>query len=528
MRHLHPTRRELARLGLAAALPAAEAEDDSKASIRKAMDAVSAAIPKADSDPERPSYHFRPPAQWNNDPNGTLYYKGWHHLFYQHNPFEAKWGHMHWGHARSRDLVNWEHLPIALWPSIEKGEEHVFSGAALAGAGERPRLMYTSIGNRDPEQWLAEPVDDELITWRKDPRNPAATLKLHGALKVGDWRDPFLFREGAEIYMVCGGNGSSRRRSGTAAVYLYQAAKRDLSEWRFRGPVFEYRDQGVINIECPNLFKLGSKWVLLISPHKPCEYFAGDLDLKRGRFLPETHGVLDPGTSYASNISIDDGGRTILWLWGRTATDPQKGWNSVMGMPRILTIGDDGFLRQNPASEFESLRGEARRLPSLLLDGQPLKLGHEYSGDCLEIEAEFTLDTAYAAGLRLRCSSSGKSGIQVAYSTSQAALTAGNAAAMIGSERRIRMRVYLDHRVAEAYANDGVGAIFTTVDAAPGDLGIEVYAQAARRGWIRSQSGRSVPRDSALTASSRESEQCHVIRHGQRQRSEPDNGGMNV
>ena len=110
-----------------------------------------AAIPLAESDPARPAYHFRPPANWNNDPNGTIFYKGWHHLFYQLNPYGSEWGHMHWGHARSRDLVNWEHLPIALWPSLEKGEEHVFSGGAIIAADGRPRLFYTSIGKRDIE-----------------------------------------------------------------------------------------------------------------------------------------------------------------------------------------------------------------------------------------------------------------------------------------------------------------------------------------------------------------------------------------
>jgi len=116
------------------------------AAIGKAMAAVTAAIAKAEADPDRPVCHFHPPAQWNNDPDGVLFYKGWHHMFYQHNPFDSKWGHMHWGHARSRDLVNWEHLPIALWPSVEKGEEHVFSGGAALAADGRPRLFYTSIG----------------------------------------------------------------------------------------------------------------------------------------------------------------------------------------------------------------------------------------------------------------------------------------------------------------------------------------------------------------------------------------------
>src|ERR1051325_7929627 len=109
---------------------AAQADPD----LVKAMDAVRAAIPTAEADPQRPRYHFRPPANWTNDPNGTIYYKGWHHLFYQLNPFAARIGSQHWGHARSRNLVNWEHLPIAIWPSANKGERFIFSGGAALAA----------------------------------------------------------------------------------------------------------------------------------------------------------------------------------------------------------------------------------------------------------------------------------------------------------------------------------------------------------------------------------------------------------
>ena len=349
------TRRRFARVCAAGSLAAraAFAGPQSQPEVKKAMESVTAAIAHAESDPNRPIYHFHPPANWNNDPNGTIFYKGWHHLFYQLNPYGATWGHMHWGHARSRDLVNWEHLPIALGPSVEKGEEHVFSGGAISGPDGRPRLFYTSIGKRDPEQWMAAPADDDLVVWEKYARNPVVALKNHGSLKVDEWRDPFLFREAGRTYMVCGGNLNSKRGGG-GAVQLYEAANPNLTEWRHRGVVFEYRDRRVWNIECPNLFKLGSKWVLLISPENPCEYFIGSLDLARGKFAPDTHGVLDPGRSYASNISYDDRGRTLLWLWGRTDSDPAKGWQCCMTMPRVLSIDDDGFLRQNPAPEFET------------------------------------------------------------------------------------------------------------------------------------------------------------------------------
>ena len=68
----------------------------------------------------------------------------------------------------------------------------------------------------------------------------------------------------------------------------------------------------------------------------------------------------DAGRSYASNVSFDNTGRCILWLWGRTDTNPDMGWNGVMTLPRCLSIGGDGYLRQTPAAEFQTLRGETK------------------------------------------------------------------------------------------------------------------------------------------------------------------------
>jgi beta-fructofuranosidase len=275
--------------------------------------------------------------------------------------------------------------------------------------------------------------------------------------------------------MVCGGNVSQQRWGGGAQVQLYRAENDELTNWKHLGPVFAYREREVINIECPNLFQLDGKWVLIVSPHKPCEYFIGSLDLARTRFVPEVHGVLDAGNDYASNISRDASGRTILWLWARTDTPAAKGWNSVMTIPRILSIGPDGFLRQRPAPEFEKLRGDALAGVTVPLTSSRSAL-RGARGDCLELEVEVAMGKAGAVHLELRCSEAGKAGATITLN-GEGLLSIGRASTLLGKNERHRLRIFLDKRVVEVYANDGAAALYGTIDAGRDDLGIAASAR---------------------------------------------------
>lgn len=80
-------------------------------------------------DEYRPQFHFTPAKNWMNDSNGLVWHKGEYHLFFQHNPFGSKWGYMSWGHAVSKDLLNWKELPVAI---AEDNSGAIFSGGAVS------------------------------------------------------------------------------------------------------------------------------------------------------------------------------------------------------------------------------------------------------------------------------------------------------------------------------------------------------------------------------------------------------------
>src|SRR5262249_40512103 len=197
---------------------------------------------------------------------------------------------------------------------------------------------------RLPEQWAAIPGDEELVKWKKHPTNPILTEKLHGDRKIHEWRDPFVFEHDGRTYMVCGGNLNANK-GGEAVVNLYRAENDDLTEWKYLGLLFQHPEKDGKNIECPLCFPIGEKWGLIVSQGPPVQFFRGDLDAKTMRFTLKLRGVMAHGNYYAPNCLADAKGRRILWGW--VPDFPAgRGWNGCMTLPRVLTLAEDGTLRQ--------------------------------------------------------------------------------------------------------------------------------------------------------------------------------------
>jgi len=365
----------------------------------------------------RPQFHFTPATNWMNDPNGMVYYDGEYHLFYQYNPFGNKWGHMSWGHAVSRDLVRWEHLPIAL---TEEDGVMIFSGCAVvdwknsSGFGEngKPPLVaiYTGHYTRKPlqNQHIAY-SNDRGRTWTKFAGNPV--------LDIGekDFRDPRVFWHEPTRQWVMVVAWPPQRK-----VRFY--ASPDLKEWKHLsdfGPAGS--TQGIW--ECPDLFPLrvegrgrDTKWALIVNVGSGapaggsgCQYFAGDFD--GTRFSLDAASQTQPTAKEAlwadfgrdfyaadswSDVPKSDGRRLwIGWMsnWEYAVDVPTSPWRSAMSLPRELGFRatPEGLrLIQQPVRELRRLRGKQHRFGGGSFTKATNWLAtQQFKGELLELEMDF-------------------------------------------------------------------------------------------------------------------------------------------
>lgn len=297
-----------------------------------------------------PAYHYRPQKNWINDPNGLFQQDGWYHIFFQHNQNAPQWGDIHWGHARSRDMMRWETLPIAMAPALEKGEIHCYSGSCCVGYDGVPRVYYTSVGrtedHRDSrdgaEQWMAF-LDEDRLTLTQTDAYALLDPAIHGGMHIRAWRDPHVIRWQDGYLMALGG-----MQDGRGCITAYTSA--DGLHWTYRGPILQSDKQDDVSWECPNIFALGDKFGVLYSPFAEVQYAIGTLNDDFSLSVEHT-GVIDPAGRqgfYAPQTFVDEQGRQILLGWmpecdGKAAA-MAKGWSGAMALPRLMQLSETGDL----------------------------------------------------------------------------------------------------------------------------------------------------------------------------------------
>ena len=448
------------------------------------------------ADPHRPAYHFTAPANWLNDPNGLIQWRGRYHLFYQHNPDRPSWGLMHWGHAVSDDLMHWEHLPIALTPSAEgPDQDGCFSGCAVVHNGV-PTIIYTGVRGEDQLPCLATSEDDDLVRWTKYPGNPIIAAPP-ASEEFLIFRDHSVWNEGGTWYQVIGSGIADR--GGTALLYRSE----DLVHWTYLHPLL-IGDKDAhepfwtgLAWECPDFFALGDRYALIVSvwdgpAHYPAYFIGRYMD---HRLEIETQGVLDAGGHfYAPQKFIDREGRRIMFGWLREGRSEElqvaAGWSGVMSLPRILSLRSDGELGITPAPELAVLRGTPRQVAEQDIppDGSRRLDGTE--GDCLELRATFVAGDATAFGLTIRCSPDGEERTSISYDPVGGNLTIDGTRSSRNPQSRgdvrsarltltnepLTLRVFLDRSVLEVFANDRICITDRLYPERADSVGVELFA----------------------------------------------------
>ncbi|MFG6150103.1 glycoside hydrolase family 32 protein [Halobacillus sp. B23F22_1] len=373
----------------------------------------------------RLNYHFMAPSGWINDPNGLIQHKGVYHLFYQHNPYGVNWGPMHWGHAVSKDLIHWEHQPVALAPSeeydFEEGNDDIgcFSGSAVS-KGDELYLIYTGhVGGKSPKEVQAAASSIDGIHFYKHNQNPVIDKPPEDLSQ--DFRDPKVWRYDGEWYMVVGSSVN-----GKGAIPLYKSE--DLIDWTYEGEALEADENQGDMWECPDLFPIKDKHALIVSPMNMADgkniIMVGEMNYNNGKFTPESVKEIDDGNDfYAAQTFEDEQGRRILIAWMDTwQTDfPTKteGWAGAMTIPRQVVLDGNSQVKLLPAPELQSLRennqyNENIHLsPNEVVDVTRNDLDHSY-----EMLIDFDLKKAEPygkLGIELRVSDNRKEKVLVYY-----------------------------------------------------------------------------------------------------------------
>jgi beta-fructofuranosidase len=310
----------------------------------------------------RPKVHFTADDGWINDPYGVAWIDGRYHLYYQAIPGRVTWApNCHWGHAVSEDLVHWVEQGLVLVP--QDYEVGCWSGSVVDEA-EPPTIFYTRVTGDDWEvgQVAAAVYDRAADSWRTTSdaviEGPPPELGLRA------FRDPNVFRRADDWAMLM----AAALPDGSGAVLQYTSP--DLRAWTYDGILCSRPHDRWDEVptgalwECPQLFQLQDRWVLVISAWDEADllYVAasvGDYDghtFRPGPWQRLTHG----SSAYAATAFVDRDGRRCLLSWLREeprnndALADRAGAHSVVS---TLALRADGLLELQPHPDVDALRG---------------------------------------------------------------------------------------------------------------------------------------------------------------------------
>ena len=308
----------------------------------------------------RPLYHHTPPYGWMNDPNGIFYKDGVWHLYFQYNPFGSQWENMNWGHSTSRDLIHWTYEGIPIQPDALGV---IYSGCCVvdkdnvAGFGKNAVIAFYTSAGTSQTQSIAYSLNNGK-TFTKYAGNPIVTSN------VPDFRDPKVFwNEDTQLWNLILAAGQQM------SIY----SSKNLKDWTFESHFGEGYGNHDGVWECPDLIKMGNKWVLLcnINPGGPyggsaTQYFVGHFDGHKFtcESAPTVTKWLDYGKDQYATVTFNNApnGRIVAipwmsnWQYGNQV--PTLQFRSANGLPRelgLFSYQGESYISVKPSPEvFEA------------------------------------------------------------------------------------------------------------------------------------------------------------------------------
>lgn len=423
-----------------------------------------------------PKYHVAAPCGWVNDPNGFSFFDGKYHLFYQHYPYEPKWGPMHWGHAVSDDLAHWTHLPVALAPDqpYDIGDTGgCFSGGAIEKDGKL-YLIYTghieSKDGRNKTEVQNVAVGADGVHFVKSSKNPVLKVPQRKDISAVDFRDPKVWEHDGKYYMALGSKTNDDPSLGQ--VLLFQS--NDLESWEFKNVMARSQNDEGFMWECPAFATLDGRDALIISPivkrngkeiHQVVGAI-GNLNYETGEFAHEEFQTIDHGFDfYAPQMMNAPDGRCLMigWLdnWDNEMPEKIDGWAGMMTVPRELKL-QDGKILCKPVEELQNLRQSGVTYRDALIDKE--KKFERISGAVGELVLD--VDAAQSSSFKIKLRSSKDEETVLSYDKSTRIFKidrdksskkgpGGSREVQLLPSDRLKIQVFLDRSSIEVFLNDG-------------------------------------------------------------------------
>ncbi len=458
----------------------------------------------------RPYFHYTPKENMLADPNGLLYnaVTGEYHLYHQHSDYIIRDNKRpYWGHAVSKDLINWTTAPTAISEStwclsgcgvIDHRNVTGFFDSTTT-EDERIVVFFTSAHNG---------VSTQKIAYSKDGGYTFKIVDkpvLSEAPTEGGWRDPKVIwvedsshKNGGYYLMIIGGK----------YVHLYTSDS--LLDWDFQSTL-RYTNQDLILSECPDIFPLKVEgedrtlWVLLLTQ----AYYGQGSNYLVGELVEDASGKLCYKPIQA-RITFNSGkcgamqsyynssdGRRLIQAWSSERTAPSlvdKEWNGIMTMAVEATLKKDGGVYRmylSPAKEnyaaFKTSLYELKNAKLTSSDENPLK---DIEADAALISGIFDMSNSSSVTFTVREGNGVKT--SVSYSKASKTLTVNTTSSGVGDEaikksyslpvtldsnNMLKLEIFLDNTILEVFANDGQAYITADIFPPQTALGMSISTE---------------------------------------------------